>query len=361
MQQEFHQHTVLIVGATQRRLHLFHILLSALQRKDMQVLAQSASLSHEMKKKLERMHIDMNFDVYKLGSGFHRTDEKSILLVEMTYEQFLIENTDALHEALLVLADLRIEDTLFGQDIKDKIAQMNAKKQLKEVLYNVDTVSKREEGISHHYIDIESILSENVIGYGRSPLSSIHFDIQDDVLNIMTKTESHEIQIEHISAYSYLKQEGLFGAIAVLLQYDFFDKETCSKLETYPFLERDSGNIEVLVWTFGAIHPDEFDALLRIPTYTNVAMGLANYLRFEDIIERNIERFETVLVVAEDEAQAELLGDYFLSKEHDSYHSIIFVPNSSEMRTSLQRVFRGQEKKILYLFDNIGTFIHIHE
>lgn len=361
MQQAFHQHTVLIVGSTQRRLHVFHMLLSFLNAKEMTVVAYSASMTHEMKKKLERLHFDLKFDVYKQGSLPQKVDESTITLKEMTYEQFLSEDTGMLREALLILADLRIDDTLLGQDIKDKIEKMNDTKQIKEVIYNADTVSKREEGLSKHYIDIDSMPGENIIGFGRSPLSSIHFETKEDSITILTKNLSQEITIPNLKEFSYLKQEGLFGAIAALVQYDFFDADIMTKSETYPFLERDSGKIEVLVWTFGSIHPDEFDALLKIPTYTNVAMGLTNYLRFEDVIERNIERFEAVLVVAEDEAQAELLGDYFLSKEHDSYHSIIFVPNSAEMRTSLQRVFRGQEKKIIYLFDNIGTFIHIHE
>jgi len=362
-------HLILVTGETIRRLHTFAMLVKELSELGKEVHSFTSTYTGKQLKRLQQNHKQVPYDIFKVNKvkkaiNDSVTGKKKVdfIIVEALTRDVLLNNLLSLPVKTMIFSDLRARTNMEAQEAASMLlASMKKNPTLQRVLVNADTTLKKYEGFQPSYIEIKPTEKVDMVHYGRSELAGIRFTPEEDTLTIDSVGDQYKHDVPSLKDYSLLKKEGLFAALSFLYKEELLEQAQLWDIDSVPFLENHSGDDEQFVWTEGLNYPDELKELIHISKYKNVCIGLTNYLRFEEVIESDIHLFDTLLVVAENDTQAELLGDYFLNKEKGSYHSIIFVPDRTEMRTALQRIFRSQNKPILYLFDNISTFQNIYQ
>ncbi len=280
-----------------------------------------------------------------------------VILVEGTWSDLgQLERKCPNFSHTLLLTDLRVIDKETEEEVLERlVAAINSGKEPASLLYPSDLLQSKEH---HHMLDVSRIQSKTE-SYGFDEYASIHWMYKDGKL-VATGNVQAAIEVVDIEVHSTLAKRSLIASLSSLKQTE--ENLPVGPIHVdAPMVEEPGKEGELKTWSKFIQYEEEIQSLVQIPGLKNMCIGLDAYLRFEKYIEAEIAHFETLLVVAENPVQEELLRDMLLQKERDSYHSIIFVPRRAQMRTTLQRVFRSQKKRVHYVFDEMETFRYIYE
>ncbi len=226
---------------------------------------------------------------------------------------------------------------------------------LDRLIYNTNTVPKAEFADQYFFVQVDEISIPRQYSFGASSMSTCGFDI-DEVITVTHEGKKSSCARPAIID-GVIKSESLMGAISYALEEDLAlgDIEgSFQHLTALPLFDEVKAE-GTMLWTRPMILGDAiWDAL---QSEQALCIGVSIYLYNEDLIERSIDKVSQIVVVAEQEAESELYTEYFLKKERQSDHKIIYTSSRGFLPHIPSTLFNSE--KIMYIFEYLDTFKNI--
>lgn len=351
---------IVIAGNSVRRLFTLSAMVRLLQQHDILLAAFSRSLSHEDISALESAGGPQFIKPYTY-SAFHAeqktfeepSEQKSVIVVEMTLDQLRDFKLSKHAVQTVIFTDLVCSDADSCAELREVLVdQVRSTPTFQTILYNNDLGTMDKGAV---LLPAEDIPVRTHFSFGRSAVSTIHWSLEQDHLQGSMPNAQVRLPLFDLATSSLLRQEGVFAALSWLDITTLLDGERIHDgYGSLPMWEEHHGPL-TLFWARPFQLYNDIKYLLDMPQSSYLCLGVAPYLRFEEIIEQHIEQFETILVVAESESQVALFQEYFLQKEKDSYHVIIYLPDIHALTDVFRHVF-ARAKEVMMLFDDPTSF-----
>jgi len=326
----------------------------------MNVVAFSQSLRPTELAALSGKNSQMHLRPYSYGAFIaeqktfeHPMEQKSVIIIEMTLSQLRQFSLAKHHVQTLILTDLQCPDVDTCAEMRDYLtSQVRTTPTFQTILYNNDLGEVSKDTV---LLTVEDIPVRSHFSFGRSQVSTIHWSIEGELLQGSMPNAQVTLPVFDLPTSTLLRQEGIFAALSWLDITTLLDpKVITTGYGALPLLEDHHGPL-TLFWARPFELRSDIDAVLTLPSSTYLCIGVGPYLRFEALIEERIEQFETILVVAEDQNQVSLFQDYFLSKERDSYHVIVYLPEIEALTSVFKHVF-ARAQAVTMIFDAPASF-----
>lgn len=351
---------IVIAGDSVRRLFALTSMQHLLQQHGIQVTAFSMTLSHQDIVALEAKGGQLQIRPYSFGAFHaeyktyeHPAEQKTVIIVEMTMEHLKTFRLAKHSVQTLIFTDLVCSDNDSCAELRDILVdQVRGTPSFQTILYNND-LGELSKGAA--LLPVEDIPVRSHFSFGKSRVSTIHWSIVDNALMGSMPNAQVSLPVFDLPQSSLLRQEGIFAALSWLdISTLLAPEHITDGFGQLPLWEEHHGPL-TLFWSHPFEHRSDIQYLLAMPQSAYLCIGMGPYLRFEEIIEQRIEQFETILVVAEDQNQVSLFQEYFLQKEKDSYHVIIYLPELQQLTGIFRHVF-ARAKNVMMLFDTPASF-----
>lgn len=351
---------IFLVGRSVRRFHTMCILAQMLDEMQLSFTFMSTSIkAHDLEAMQERLPftsgsiIPYGFKKFKEIYASYQipSPKQSLIVIEMDFA-FLAKISFAEHEVqTLLLTDFAFEDPDFPEMLEERIiAQMKRASLLQTIVYNYDIEEDSRGQSKNYYLPIDDIPIRTHSSFGRTTDSMMQFTLTDIALTI--NMPNLRMDVPYDSHMTSIKREGYFAAVGLLLSERIIT--TTSKyvhMPLSPWFEDTPSPLSTIVWMQFATLPEEMNAIISAHPYLCVSISV--YLRFEQVIENRIIDLERLIVVAEKPEQEALFSEYFVQKEKDSYHTIVYIPEKDVLQEALPKITEG--KPICYVFDELGS------
>lgn len=351
---------IVIAGNSVRRLFALTAMLRLLGQLEITCSAFSMTLTHEDIVALEAKGGKLPIHPYRTGAFQaeyktyeHPAEQKAVIIVEMDLHQLRTFRLQKHSVQTLILADLVCTDGDTCAELRDILVdQVRSTPTFQTILYNND-LGTLPTGAA--LLPVEDIPVRSHFSFGKSRVSTIHWSLEGERLLGSMPNAHVNLPAFDLPESSTLRQEGVFAALSWLQINTLLEPERISDGYGHlPLWEEHHGPL-TLFWSRPFTERDDIQYLLAMPQSAYLCIGVTPYLRFEEILEERIEQFETILVVAEDQNQVSLFQEYFLQKERDSYHVIIYLPQIDDLTAVFRHVFT-RAKSVMMLFDQPASF-----
>lgn len=283
-------------------------------------------------------------------------DHKSYILLELHYEKLMELDLKKHNIKTMIFTDLRVENAEMAKEIKEYIDhQYHHSRVLDRIFYNTDAVPKDLFSNQYHFLQVDELKIPRQWSFGETALAEFGFSVETKG-NIICRHDSTSFQcsVAEEILLSTVKKDGLFGALAYVMEEDIsweLITETISHLPTLPYMEEYKDE-ELYLWTRPVLMGDAvWDGVKQQHT---LCIGASIYLYNETLIEKSIDDIKHILVVAEHPVEAEFYAEYFLEKEQQSMHKVVFYPSLQHLPHILRGLFKSE--KIMYMFEYLPTF-----
>lgn len=350
----------MVAGDSVRRLYTVATLLHLLPQHRMDVVAFSQSLRPAELTDLAAKAPGLVLRPYSHGAFAaeyktyeHPAERKAVIIVEMTLGQLRNFSLSKHHVQTLLLTDLQCPDAETCADMREYlVGQVRTTPTFQTVLYNNDLGDIAKDAV---LLTVEDIPVRSHFSFGRSQVSTIHWSIEGEQLQGSMPNAQVTLPVFDLARTSLLRQEGIFAALSWLDITTLLDPAVITAgFGGLPLLEEHHGPL-TLFWARPFELRSDIQHVLTLESSRYLCIGMGPYLRFEELIEQRIEQFETILVVAEDQNQVSLFGDYFLQKERDSYHVLLYLPDLSSLTSVFSHVF-ARASNVTMMFDAPMSF-----
>lgn len=351
---------IVIAGDSVRRLFALAAMCRLLQQHHVAFSAFSMTFTHEDVQALEEKGGAQQVRPYSY-SAFHTeyktyehpAEQKAVIVVEMDLNQLREFRLQKHSVQTLILTDFVCPDADTCADLRDILVdQVRNTPTFQTILYNNDLGNLPPGAV---LLPVEDIPVRSHFSYGKSRVSAIHWSLEGEALEGSMPNARVNLPAFDLATSSLLRQEGIFAALSWLqISSVLVAENIVDGYGRFPLWEEHHGPL-TLYWSRPFVQREDVQYLLALPQSKFLCIGMGPYLRFEEIIEQRIEQFETILVVAEDQNQVSLFQEYFLQKERDSYHVIIYLPEIEQITAVFRHVFT-RAQNVMMLFDHPASF-----
>lgn len=347
-----------VVGNSLRRLHTVSMLAHMLDELQISFACFYSSLSQEeFSIFAERFaYVHGHIAAYRYA-GFKEQYVKfqkpsktpCYIIIEMNFD-FLSKISFAEHEVQsLLLTDFSFLDADTPEDLEQRIiAQMKRTPSLQSMVYHFDMQQYSSTAQKRYLLQVEDIPIRTHYSFGRTVDSMIQLIPQEHSL-ILTMPNM-QCAVPYDNQMTKVAEEGYFAALALLASERVLTSmQTITRPALSPWLEDMLSPKRTIMWGAYIQEAEEMNAILDKHQFLCVSMSI--YLRFEQVIENRITEVGQIFVVPERDDQEVVFGEYFVQKEKDSYHTIIYVPEKQLLEEVLHSM--GGEHTYCMVFDDL--------
>lgn len=352
---------VFLVGNSLRRLHAFWALMNILDTLEHPFTGLTSTLK---KDELELMQSRMplhhgscdHYSTHTFQEAYKKhqvgSTKKAFIIIEMDFN--LLSNISfSQHEVqTLLLTDFTFSDPDTPALLEERIiSQMRRSSLLQTIVYNYDIGQYDDQKQSSFHLRLDDIPIRTHYSFGKTTDSLMQFIVNERTL--MIAMPNLQLRLPFDPHSTVMRKEGYFAAIGLLLAERVInDTSSPTAQPSSPWLEEQLSPKLTALWAKYTTRPEELQAIIeRCP---RLCMSMSAYLRFEQTIENSIAELEKVIVVAEDKSQESVFSEYFVQKEKDSYHTIVYVPDAALLPEILP-LLAGDDEFYL-LFDDLHTY-----
>ncbi len=346
---------VIITGNTNRRFHALSVCADTLAVHGHSVDCLSFSLDEKELNALKKYQVSKikpySFHVFKELYKAHEAPSrtKSFILIEMDVD-LLKKFAFADHKVRTVLfTDMFVTSKEEGEELMD-VMKVAIKKTstLHTILSNDDVHNDISKDL--FFLPLDLLPIHNHKTFGTTPISTYYFNNTDHDVVLKEGTSTQEFHIPFFAQCSSIKKEGIQGALA-LLRSEGITPSTCMS-QGFPIIESQISDSIEYYWMGEETTTEEIHAVFQEAKH--VCIGVSVYLSFEDIIEGYVESLDSILVVAENIAEATLFTEYFVKKEKDSFYSVVYAADKDDLKYLIPPLFEGH--KVVYMFGELESF-----
>ncbi|MFN7160142.1 MAG: hypothetical protein ACK4NC_00855 [Candidatus Gracilibacteria bacterium] len=352
---------VFLVGNSLRRLHAFWSIMNILDSLDHPFTGLTATLK---KDELEFMKSRTplkngtceHYSLHTFQEAYKKhqiaSTKKAFIIIEMDFN--LLSNISfPQHEVqTLLLTDFTFSDPDTPAFLEERIiSQMRRSSLLQTIVYNYDIGQFESQTQSSFHLRLDDIPIRTHYSFGKTTDSLMQFSEKGNTL--LTAMPNLQLTLPFDPHSTVMRKEGYFAAVGLLLAERVLNHDVSFHSQpASPWLEEQISPKLTALWAKYSSRPEEIQSIIeRCP---RLCMSLSVYLRFEQTIENSIADIERVVVVAEEKSQEAVFSEYFVQKEKDSYHTIVFIPDAAQLPDLLSAV--AGEEEFYLLFDDLRTY-----
>lgn len=349
---------IVITGNTNRRLHTLSVCANTLAVNGYAVESFSFSLDKKELAKLQQYELPaiqsyshgVFMDRYKAHEAPSHT--KSFLLIEMDID-VVKDFKFADHKVrTIVFTDVFMKTKDGAEELMEAMHQVVKKASSLNTILSNDDVD-REDTDGMYYLPLDMLSVRNHKTYGTTNISSYVLEQAEHDLSIREGKAVQKYHVPFFSKFSRIKQEGIEAALAMFLVEGI--QPTTFMPQGFPLIEKDINEHVEYYWMGEETTEEEVHAILDVAK--DICVGVSVYLSFENIIEEYVEKLGSILVVAENIAEATLFTEYFVKKEKNSFYSIVYASKKEDLKYLIPPLFEGH--KVVYMFGEIDSFKEI--